>query len=191
MMSKYLILLITFLSLPSFASDYLTGTKLLFKYEGEQHYNVSFEKETVHWECIKGEELGKTETDLYKSAKISNDAFFIQWQEADGTFVALTFNLKTMKVVSTGIYKNYKWFRSGEVVNLNTRVQSKSTKNENSYWCKYGCTSTGVTTIEKGSTPLAACHISYAKCYNSCVDEDNYYAGCKYIEHGTILNTDK
>lgn len=71
-----------------------------------------------------------SEADLYKSAKISNDAFFIQWQEADGTFVALTFNLKTMKVVSTGIYKNYKWFRSGEVVNLNTRVQSKSTKNE-------------------------------------------------------------
>jgi len=170
MISKYLILLITFLSLPSFALDDLAGTKLLFKYEGEQHYKVNFEKETVHWECIKGEELGKSETDSYKSAKISNDAFFIQWQEADGTFVALTFNLKTMKVVSTGISNNCKWFRSGDVVDFTFRVQSKSTKNENSYWCKYECNSTNKTTKEKGFSPEAE---------------------CKFIEHGPILNTDK
>ena len=126
MMSKYLILLITFLSLPSFASNDLAGTNLLFRYEGEQHYKVIFEKETVHWECTKGDELGKSETDLYQSAKISNDAFFIQWQEADGTFVALTFNLKTMKVVSTGISKNFKWFKSGDVVNMHTHIQFRN-----------------------------------------------------------------
>jgi hypothetical protein len=61
---------------------------------------------------------------------------------------------------------------------------------ENNYWCKYECNSTGKTTLKKGSSPVAACHISYAKCYDSCVDNDNDYAGCKYIEHGTILNTD-
>lgn len=104
-------------------------------------------------------------------------------QETDGTFVALTFNLKTMKVVSTGISSNFKWFRIGEVVNINPQVQSSY----NDYWCKYECNSTGKITTEKGSSSVAACHISYAKCYNSCVNHILNYASCKYLSHGPIL----
>lgn len=117
-MSKILILFITFLSFQTFGSDELNDKKFLFKYEGDQHYEVTFTKDKVHWECVQGDEIGRLETDLYQSGKISEKVYFIQWIETDGTFVVLTINLETMRIISTGISGTFKWFRSGTIENI-------------------------------------------------------------------------
>jgi phenolic acid decarboxylase len=115
---KLLALLISILSFQAFGSETLNGKKFLFKYEGEQHYLVHFSQAEVKWECVKGDELGRSETDLFRFDIIADDVYFVQWVELDGTFVALTINLKTNKIISTGASGTFNWFRKGDVVPL-------------------------------------------------------------------------
>lgn len=137
-MSKYVILLASFFSFQVFASEGLNGKKLLLKYEGNLHYKVNFTKNTIHWECTQGDEIGSSETNSYQLEKISRKIYFIQWMETDGTFVALTLNLKTMRVISTGIYRDYKWFRKGAVIDVSTLPTKLTTIPSNKAWEEMG-----------------------------------------------------
>jgi phenolic acid decarboxylase len=118
-MTKLLALFLSILSFQAFGKISFDGKKFLFKYEGEQHYEVHFSKSMVKWVCVKGDELGRSETDPFQFGVIAQDVYFIQWSELDGTFVALTINLKTKKIISTGVSGSYKWIRNGEIVDLN------------------------------------------------------------------------
>lgn len=113
-MSKALGLIILFFSLNCFAGNDLIGRKFLFMYEGDQHYQVSFTDASVTWLGVKGDEVGRSETDKYQSSLIAPGVYFIQWSEQDGTFVALTINLRTKTIHSTGISGHYTWFRKGK-----------------------------------------------------------------------------
>lgn len=103
------------------ATESLNGQYLLIKYEGDQHYKVHFDEKKVKWECVQGEELGKTESDVYKSSMLTNNTHVINWQENDGTFVVLTLDLISMKAISTGISNGHTWFRKGTLVKLNNK----------------------------------------------------------------------
>ncbi len=95
------------------ASQELAGKNFIFKYEGNLHYQVTFTRTEVTWKGIKGSDAGKSETDKYQASLIAPSIHFVKWYELDGTFVALTINLKTKKIISAGISGTYQWFSEG------------------------------------------------------------------------------
>jgi hypothetical protein len=99
------------------ASDGLSGKSLKLEYADEQHYTVEFSAEKVTWECVKGDERGRSETDVYQMMPIAKDIYLVNWTESDGSYVDLVLNLDAMKVFSSGIVKDYKWFPKGNIVN--------------------------------------------------------------------------
>ena len=117
-MLKFVILILTLATLAAHAAGPLASKRFLFRYDDGQHYQVSFTEETVRWECVKGEELGRSETDPYQAKVLAGGVHFVQWVEADGTFVALAVNLNTKTVVSAGVSGPYRWFRGGRLVAL-------------------------------------------------------------------------
>ena len=112
-MLKIINFILLLVSYQSMATQELAGKNFLFKYEGNQHYQVTFTETEVTWRGIKGNDTGKSETDKYQASLIAPSIHFVQWNELDGTFVALTINLKTKKIISTGISGTYQWFRRG------------------------------------------------------------------------------
>jgi hypothetical protein len=96
-------------------ADDIRGQKFLLQYEGEQHYLVTFLENELRWECVKGDELGRSEIDPFESREIASKIFFIHWSEKDGSFVDLVLNLNSMKVWSSGQSGESKWFRDGVI----------------------------------------------------------------------------
>lgn len=72
----------------------LSGKKLEYNY-GEYMYQLDFKSDkTLHWKCIKGDEIGKEADETYFTQRLNNNTFFVSWIEADGLGVSQVINLK-------------------------------------------------------------------------------------------------
>jgi hypothetical protein len=116
-MLKHLFLFLLFTVTAS--ANNLNGKSFRFEYEDGNHYNVEFTEKAVSWKCIKGRELGRSETDPYLIQKITPKIFFIQWVEKDNTFVTLTLDTQSRYVYSSGVSGTSTWFQKGMVFNTN------------------------------------------------------------------------
>src|SRR5690349_5726240 len=88
----------------------------VFHYESGDTYDVSFTDNTVTWKGLKGNDKGKSETDLIKKKNISNNIEVIQWNETNGYFVTLVLNHESLKIISSLKAGNDSWFISGNAI---------------------------------------------------------------------------
>lgn len=113
-MFKFLVLLLFIIASTAFAHD-LSGKSFRLEYQEWNHYEISFEEDSLTWKCVQGDELGNSETDSYKLIKASPNQYIIQWMETSSAFITLMLDLNTMKVYSSGVQADYTWLREGNI----------------------------------------------------------------------------
>lgn len=87
-----------------------------FQYDGGDSYRVSFGYDTLTWTAIEGADVGRSETDRYDVAAVSDRVYFISWTEQDSSHVSVVLNLKNLTVHSSGSSPSGNWFRKGIVI---------------------------------------------------------------------------
>jgi phenolic acid decarboxylase len=95
----------------------LAGRSFVFRYEDGAAYRVTFDDDAsrVTWAGLQGPDQGRSETDAYRSQRLSDGIHFVHWTENDGTFVSLALNLKAMTLVSAGKAGDATWFKRGAI----------------------------------------------------------------------------
>lgn len=67
--------------------------------DGETKYAVRFDSDTaLHWECITGEEKGRSAHETVTRVVIRPDVHFLSWTEADGLVVVQVVDFAAMTV---------------------------------------------------------------------------------------------
>lgn len=76
----------------------LTGKKVEYNY-GDYIYHLDFiSEDQLRWECVEGDEKGKSDTEKYATQRLNDHTFFLSWVEADGLGVSQVLNMKDMKI---------------------------------------------------------------------------------------------
>ncbi|UCD61188.1 MAG: hypothetical protein JSV59_01025 [Flavobacteriaceae bacterium] len=76
----------------------LINRTLEYQYD-ENVYHLTFDTDsTLHWQAMKGNEVGLKGNEVYIAEWISNDKLFITWGEESGTGVSQVLDFKKGKV---------------------------------------------------------------------------------------------
>lgn len=66
---------------------------------GETEYAVRFDSDSaLHWECITGEEKGRSANEIVTRLVVRPDVHFLSWTEADGLVVTQVVDFTAMTV---------------------------------------------------------------------------------------------
>ncbi len=94
----------------------------VFKYAGGNTYRVDVPDDTsIRWECLAGDEKGKSEQERVDRRAIAHNIYFVSWTEKDGTIVSQVIDLNRHHVTSTISLGRNRYFLEGSV----TRIPSK------------------------------------------------------------------
>ena len=76
--------------------------EFLYHYEGGGTYRLNVPNETdLHWECVKGSEVGAKGSEKPQRYEVANNVYFVTWIESTGVQISQALNFETNKVFVT------------------------------------------------------------------------------------------
>lgn len=93
----------------------------IYRYNNDTvEYAVRFDTDTaLHWECLKGDDKGRSANETATRLIVRPDVHFISWTEADGLVVAQVVDFQHMTVNTVLVIKGERIILTGTV----TRVE--------------------------------------------------------------------
>lgn len=74
------------------------------------------------------------------------------------------------------------------IIGLSAKSHAKNSEYENkNYWTIFRCPVNGVAFLGQGFDINSSGRIAKAKCYNSCIDSNDNYRGCNYVDSGEMF----
>ena len=86
---------------PAGNAEVVLVNKTVEYHYGEAVYHLTFDTDsTLHWEAIRGDEVGLKGSEVYIAEWISDNQLFITWGEENGTGVSQVLDFKQGKVLN-------------------------------------------------------------------------------------------
>lgn len=109
-------------SLTSTAASRSCIGSFVFAYASGNTYRVDVSDDaSIRWECLAGDEKGRSERVQVDRRIIAANIYFVSWTESDGTIVSQVLDLNRNHVTSTISVGGKRYFLEGEVKRISPK----------------------------------------------------------------------